>query len=692
MPNPEAQLQPIEIPPGVTPSTDDTAFAAQNWTSSVGIRFRNGKPEKKGGYTAVQLSEAIGGVPRSVYSTEINGIDYTMVGTNTRLYVLVGGIVTNITPFQTMATAASASLSTTFGTLASNPISTVIGTNIVTVQDANASRYQINDEIKYSGATAVGGITTGQINATQIIRSIGSGSYTFWASTNATSTATGGGASVVAASGLMRCTVANTLASGDRVNIAGAATTGGITNTLINAEFITRNNTASYFDFVTMGFATSTVTAAGGTGTEFYPPILAGLADESSGIGYGEGEYGVGLYGTPLSSGTSREYPQIWFFDRFGDFIMMTPGNQGALYEWAGSIETAPVITANSPANINYMFVASNTIIVFGNGGNENRITACDQGNRTVWSGTAQNQFFDAVESGAGRFIGAIKLSSINLIFTEKQVYTFQQIGLPNVWAISFLASEGMISALAGFQVNGTAYWMGLNNFYTWNGGAVSVMTSNIYPKSTSLGFGGASPSTILKYVFKNINEGQKSKCFCWFNVLYQELRWHYPSQAANDPDSVAAVNLLDNSWWPDQESRIAAELPTALGTYPLLSDVSGNVYQHEDGTDNVNAPLAFSLTSPIRTVGKNEVLLSAFIPDSIQSGGAINVQITAQQWPNSATSRSQQTYSVPVGAGRQTFGQQGRFWQYGISGSVLGQAWRMGKWGEELQQASDGA
>lgn len=683
MANPEAQIDYIDIPAGVTPVTDDTDLASQNFSSSLGIRFRNGRPEKKGGYTqfSFQYGQSLLGVPRSEYSTEVNGKFYTLIGTSKRLYVLIGSVLTNITPFKTSSTAAANSLSTLFVTLANNPISTVSGSTIVTVADTNASKFRINDLITLSGATDTGGVLAATLNTQHIVRSIGTNSYTFYVASAASSTATGGGASVVSKTGLLRCTVANTLVEGDRVKISGAGNTGGILAAAINLEFIVRNVTASTFDFFTASIATSSVTAAGGAGTVFYPPIPFGAADESFGSGYGMGNYGVGLYGVSKTSATVHTYPQIWYFDRFGDYIMSTPGNGGALYEWAGDITIAPVITTNSPAAINYMFVSDNTIVVFGAAGVENRITACDQGNRTVWSGTAQNQYFDGVQTGAARFISAIKLDGVNLIFTEKQVYTFRQIGLPNVWEVKKLADLGMISSMAGFEINGSAHWMGLSNFYTWSGGTVAIMPSNVYPVSS-----------ILRYVFDNLNFGQKSKSFCWFNLKYQEFRIHYPSAASNDPDRVACCCLLDNSWWPDQETRVSAERPATLLSFPRLLDKDGVLYQHEDGTDNVLTALPFSLVTNLRTLGKNETLLSAFIPDSIQSTGTINVNVDAFQWPNDTVARSTQAYTVNVGEGRVNFGQEGRFWQYTISGSTLGQSWRMGKWSEEKQTSGDGA
>ncbi|MDE2233456.1 MAG: hypothetical protein KGJ90_05095 [Patescibacteria group bacterium] len=684
MANPVSEIAYIDIPAGVTPSTDDTAFAAKNYTSSSGIRFRNGRPQKKGGNVQITFDagNTISGAPRSEYSIDINGKYYQLIGTSYGLYVCIGTTLTNITPLQTSPTAAASSLSTNYDTLANNPISVTNGSTVVTVADTSASRYQTGDTYTLSGVSGtIGGVAAATLNAAHPIQSTGSNTVSFVVATTATSTASGGGNAVVRATGLLRMTVNNTMNNGDRVKVAGATDTGGIVAaTYINKEFVIRNVSGTYFDFMTGGTATSSVSGGGGAGAEFYPQIAAGNVDENVGTGYGMGKYGVGLYGVSKTSSTARNYPQIWSFDRFGDYIMMTPGNGGGLYEWSGDVTVAPVLTANAPTAINYMFVTDNTVVVFGNGGTENRITSSDQGNRTVWSGTATNQYFDGTVSGADRLIGAIKLKGVNLIFTQKQSYTFQHIGLPNVWSITKLANVGMISQNAGWEAYGTAYWMGSSNFYMWNYGTIEIIPSNVFPQSS-----------ILKYVFTNLNTSQQSKCFAWCNYIYNEMRFHYPSASSNDPDSVAVCNLFDMSWWPDTESRVSVERPIALFDFPRMADINGNVYNHESGNDDNGSPLSFSLKTNLRNLGKKETKLSAFVPDSIQTGN-ISVKVDAYQWPNDTMVRSTQTYTVPTPSPRQNFDQQGRFWQYTISGNTLGQNWRMGQWAEERQLGGDGA
>lgn len=679
MANPIANIDYIDTMPGVTPrSTDNTALMVKTFTSSDKVRFFNGKPEKIGGWVSVQFNDAVSGVPRSIWSGEVNGKTYTLIGSHKRVYALIGAVLTNITPFKTTAIDIDATLSTLYGTLANNPITTAIGTTIVTVADTSAARYAIGDSITLSGSAAVGGISAANINVVHTVHSIGANTWTFVAAAAASSTATGGGAAVVRATGLMRCTFANTLAEGDRIKIVEAGDTGGILAASINKEFIVRNVTASLFDFMTGGLANASV-AGGGVTPDYYPPIDAGAADEAFGQGYGMGNYGVGLYGVTKTSTNKHVYPQIWYFDRYADYMMMTPGNGGALYEWTGDTTLAPVITLNSPAKINYMFVSDNSIITFGNNGTENRITTSDVGGRTVWAATAQNQVLDYTVYEATRLISHIKTQGLNLIFTERQVFTFRYIGLPNIWEIKLLDNFGIISSMAGTSIGGTAYWMGFENFYTWNGGQVTIMDSATQ-----------SVSTIRNYVFDSLNVGQSAKIFCSYRKQFNELRWHYPAAGINDPASMACTNLTEKTWWPDTLARTAEERPAPALVYPKMATSGGVIYSHENTPDDDGAAISFSLKTNRRTLSKRETLLSSFIPDSIQLSN-ISVTLDMFQWPQATDIIWTNTFTIAPTDGRQESGGNGRFWEYTITGNTIGQTWRMGQWAEEKQATGDG-
>lgn len=79
------------------------------------------------------------------------------------------------------------------GTLALNPITTVINTPIVTIASTGHG-LSVGDVVTFSGATAVGGIT---VSGSYPISSVATNTFTIISPTDATSSATGGGAAVV---------------------------------------------------------------------------------------------------------------------------------------------------------------------------------------------------------------------------------------------------------------------------------------------------------------------------------------------------------------------------------------------------------------------------------------------------------------------------------------------------------------
>jgi hypothetical protein len=295
-----AELRLIEGMSGVHPDTDTTPFDTQHYTFAKGIRFFNGKPRKIGGWNnlAFERGELMIGVARAMFSAFLTNRAQSVIGTHKRLYSLLGQQLVNITPLLTTSTPAANSLATLYGTLGSNPIATTNGSGTIVVTDTSASRFRVGDIYTLSGSTNVNGILAASINAPQVIRAIGANTITIFTNGTATSTGSGGGASVVRASGIIRVTsVAHGQAEGDRVRISGAAAAGGIGAPLINAEHIIRNVLTDSFDISVAGTATSSVSAAGGASTVYFKQIPEGFENESFGQGYGMGRYGVGLYG-----------------------------------------------------------------------------------------------------------------------------------------------------------------------------------------------------------------------------------------------------------------------------------------------------------------------------------------------------------------------------------------------------------
>src|SRR5580704_1538447 len=141
-----SQLLPIQILPGVQPSTDRTPFSTQHFTFADKIRFFQGVPQKIGGWVSVAFSYGLTvlGLCRSIFSAIVGQQLYTLIGTNETLYALIGSSLTNITPLNTSTNSIPNSLATDLRTLAANPLTFASGTGNITVADLNASNYLVN--------------------------------------------------------------------------------------------------------------------------------------------------------------------------------------------------------------------------------------------------------------------------------------------------------------------------------------------------------------------------------------------------------------------------------------------------------------------------------------------------------------------------------------------------------------------
>lgn len=668
-----SDLKELQITPGVMPYTDATASDIPCWADSLHVRFdpTTGRIRKLGGWASntFNYNYTVSGTIRTIYSATINQRVYTVLGTNSNLYSQIGSELINISPLQTTTTAAANSLATHYGTLANNPISTINGSNSIVVADTDAARYMVNDTYTLSGATTTNGVPNTDLNTPHVIRAIGTNTITFRVATTATSTGSGGGASVVRSDGQIRLTsAAHGLVNGNRVKITGAANTGGILAAAINLEFIIRNVATNTFDVVTTGTSTSAVTASGGAATVYSHQIASGNLNQGVGQGYGAGLYGVGLYGTALVSSSGETYPRIWFVDRYGNNIIMTPGNSSGVYTWDGQTNIAPVLVANAPIDINYAFISSNILVTFGHG-SENQIFASDQGAITQWTASSSNQVYQNNVQGAGKLISHCPIDGGNLIFTENQTYTFTYIGLPLVWQIATLdAAIGIIAPMARVSVNGYAYWMGQQNFYMYRGGKIEVIPSNI-----------GLQSSCLRYVFDDLNYSQRFKIFAGYNEEFDEIWFHYPSSQSNECDRVARLNRKLMCWVTDQMGRTAWEYPIQSLSNPRLANVS-TLYTHETGANDDGAAMEFYGTTRKNFTGTLSGIQVNIIPDSEMSG-TIEAEFRTYLYPQSSVPMNDNLYAITQTTELVPTQLNGRMWDLTISGNELNQTYLMGQW-----------
>lgn len=157
---------------------ENTRYTSEGgWYECDKIRFRQGTPEKIGGWQRISAS-TFQGICRSLWNWVTLGSQNLIgVGTNLKFYIENGGEYNDITPLRATETL-------------TNPFETVSGSPIVTVTDT-AGGYKDGDFVTFSNATAVGGLTLNgefEITFTEAVNE-----YAITATANATSSATGGG-------------------------------------------------------------------------------------------------------------------------------------------------------------------------------------------------------------------------------------------------------------------------------------------------------------------------------------------------------------------------------------------------------------------------------------------------------------------------------------------------------------------
>lgn len=180
----------IEIAPAPGIVRDITTNSATGrWVDCDKVRFRQGFPEKIGGWIKYSTS-TFTGMARNMFTwVTLDDSILTAIGTNVKIYSEESGTFTDITPIRRTAS------------LGANPLTSVgAGSGYITITD-NTHGATVGDYVTISGATAFDGLTTANLNKEHVITSI-IDANSYRVNTGGTATAgsvAGGGAGVSAA-------------------------------------------------------------------------------------------------------------------------------------------------------------------------------------------------------------------------------------------------------------------------------------------------------------------------------------------------------------------------------------------------------------------------------------------------------------------------------------------------------------
>ena len=389
-------IQAIKLKPGI--NREGTRYTTEGgYYDGDKIRFRQGTPEKIGGWAQISSNTFLG-VCRSLHNwITLGGQNLIGVGTHLKFYVENIGSYFDITPLR-----ATVSLT--------NPFTTTSGSATVTVTDANGG-YTNGDYVTFSNATAVGGLTIdGEFVVNQTVTSA-AGTFTITASSNASSSATGGG----------------TVSAAYQINVGNAF-----------AIPITGWGAGSWSQG-TWGVGESSITAIRFWSQSNFGEDLV-FGNNGGSIYYWDATNGVTTRAVPLStlSGAS-DVPIVQNLILVSDisrFVLCFGTNE------IGSSSVDPTLVRWS-----------------------------DQEDATNWTPSELNQAGSLRLSRGTKIIAASQARQEVLVWTDSSLYSLQYVGIPAVWAATLVGENiSIASQNAVAYANGVAYWMGKDKFYMYDG------------------------------------------------------------------------------------------------------------------------------------------------------------------------------------------------------------------------------
>jgi hypothetical protein len=571
-------LQKVLFKPGI--NRENTRYTTEGgWYEADKVRFRQGTPEKIGGWARISASSFLG-TCRSLWNwITLRNLNLLGVGTNLKFYVENGGLYNDITPIRSAA-------------VLSNPFATTNLLTLVTV--THATHGAINgDFVTFSNVAPVGGL---DLNGEYQLTYVDANTYTITASSAATSTVAAGGGTTVSAVYQINVGLPFEIPLtgwGAGAWGAGSWGNGGTSTSALrlwsqsnfgeDLVFGFRGSPIYYWDasfgltpalftvtIASPAVVTSTVSLLDNTAV-----ILANTGYPSAlptGLSVGTTYYVKGTGGTTFNLSLTP-----------GGAAITTTGTQsGDHYILPNAVPVTSLAGANDvPIIQNFLYVADISRFVFAFGCNDYGSTVqnpmlirwSDQESVVDWSPSVTNQAGSVTISHGSEIITAIQTRQEIVVFTDSALYSLQYLGPPFVWGTQLLGDNiSIIGQNAITQGSGIVYWMGTDKFYMYDG---RVQTLNC---------------DLRKYVYQDINLQQNQQCFAGTNEGFNEIWWFYCSANSTTINRYVIYNYAENTWYYGTMAR-TAWLDSGLRDFPIaanpLTATTGNIVNQESGNDN---------------------------------------------------------------------------------------------------------
>jgi hypothetical protein len=567
-------LKKLVLKPGV--NRENTRYTNENgWYESDKVRFRQGTPEKIGGWARISVS-TFQGLCRSLWNwITLDNLNLIGVGTNLKFYLELGGQYNDITPIRASA-------------ILSNPFATTNLLTLVTVTDV-AHGAITNDFVTFSNVAPVGGL---DLNGEYQITYVDADTYTITSTTAATSTVAAGGGSTVNA--IYQINVGNPYEiplEGWGAGTWGAGTWGFGGTSASALRLWSQNNFGEDLIYGYRGGPIYYWDAAFGV-----DPILTTITIASPAVVTSSSPFANGTPIVLVNSGYPAALPTglspgttYYVINASGNTFNLAATAGGVAINTSGSQSGTHYIvpngvnltslagTSNCPIIQNYLYVSDVSRFVFAFGCNDIGSTVqnpmlvrwSDQESLTNWTPAATNQAGSVILSHGSSIITAIQTRQEILVWTDSAIYSMQYIGSPVVWSSQLMGDNiSILGQNAAAQASGVVYWMGVDKFYLYDG---RLQTLNC---------------DLRRYIYQDINLGQNQQVFASTNEGFNEVWWFYCSAGSLEINRYVIYNYQEKVWYYGTMRR-TAWLDSGLRDFPIAATYDYNLVNHEYGLDD---------------------------------------------------------------------------------------------------------
>jgi len=616
----------VQIIPGI--DKQDTEYGAEGkWVDCDNVRFRYGLPEKIGGWSKVNTSALVGSARGIITWFSLDGDQYTITGTNKKLYAYQNQAWYDITPIRE-----SGASITNF--------TTTSGSTTVTVTDATHGAIEGDFVTISSVSGTANGITAANLQGEFEIQSVtDTNNYVI----TAKAAASGTGAS-------------------------------GVTGT---AEYQINTNPA--FSVLGYGWGTGPWGGIGsGPGWGTSRASLSG----SNNVQLDSGKWSLDSWGEDVLCQQLNGGLYYW------DTSASTSTVQRAVSSTVSNAPTSSRFVLVSGTDRHVICFGTETTIGTASTRDDMFIRWSDQENVNEWAATVTNTAGSQRLTDGSKLVSAKRSRGAVLIWSDTALYQMQLIGAPFTFGFQQLGSAcGCVGLHAAVESNGRSFWMGIDSFFMFDGSVQKIPCS--VEDYVFKDIDEASQKDTFAGLNTEFNEVTWFYCSNGSNIIDRCVTYNYAEQVWSI-GTLSRSSWADKGVYgfPYAMEFNSTDTAATISTITGLTAGRSYMYAQENGNDADGSALSSHVTSGdfvIPQAGEKLMSIKRFIPDFKNQKGTVNVDLNFKLYPASSTVTNG-PFAVTTSTTKVDTRARGRQASIKISTSAVDTTWRYGTYRAEIQ------